>query len=289
VSGYQDPFRPSRVAYVARAAAALAREPYEAKEKAAEKLAARLEQSRHGGTLVPPTGTYVALPDWERRLHELCGAPWPCPQAADFRALWPRIVDTMSAAGLRTGRQNYGEDDDGDAGLVRAAWCLTCHLAADTVIETGVGHGVSSRGILEAMAVNGNGHLWSIDLPPFTIFSRSSEIGAAVTPDLRPRWSYLRGSSRRVLPSLLGKLRDVDLFVHDSRHSTRNVLYECESAFQALRPGGFLLVDDLDGNRGFAKFTANNPEVISVVAVADDGQRFFGLAQKRRGVSCTGL
>ena len=281
VSAYRDPLRPSRLTYAIRALRATARDPFEGVEKAKEKFAARYERARHGGQLAPPPGTYRGEDGWEKRLHELCAAPWPCPLAGDFARLWGEIVETMAHHGLRVGRQNYGGDDDGDPGLVRAAWCLTCHLPAANVVETGVGHGATSRAPLEALAANGTGHLWSIDLPPLTIVARNREIGLAVPEGLRGHWSYLHGSSRRRLPGLLARLGEIDLFVHDSRHSTRNVLFECEHAFAALRSGGFLLVDDLDGNRGFARFAARHPDADLVVASADDHQRLFGLARKR--------
>jgi Methyltransferase domain len=281
VSAYRDPLRPTRLTYVVRALRATARDPFEGVEKAKEKLAGGYERARHRGQLAPPPGTYRGDDDWERRLHEVCGAPWPCPLAADFTRLWVEIVEAMAHYGLRVGRQNYGGDDDGDPGLVRAGWCLTRHLSATNVLETGVGHGITSRGLLEALAVNGAGHLWSIDLPPLTISARNREIGVAVPERLRGNWSYLHGSSRRRLPGLLARLGEIDLFVHDSRHTTRNVLFECERAFAALRPGGFLLVDDLDANRGFARFAARHPDADLIVAFADDHQRLFGVARKR--------
>jgi hypothetical protein len=280
VSGYRDPHRPGRVRYLARALIAAAGDPFEGAEKVKEKLAAGREQARHGGTLAPAPGTYRADPGWEQRLHELCGEPWPCPLAGEFFRLWPEIVETMSRRGLSVGRQNYGGDDDGDPGLVRAAWCLTRHLPAAAVVETGVGHGITSRGVLEALAANGGGHLWSIDLPPLTISARTREIGVAVPEPRRENWSYVRGSSRRRLPDLLEGMGPIELFIHDSRHSTRNVLFECERGFAALRAGGFLVVDDIDGNRGFARFTARHPEAQWIIASADDHQRCFGLARK---------
>jgi hypothetical protein len=281
VTGYRDPLLPGRATYLTRALKAAVADPSEGLEKAMEKLAAQYEQACHGGTLAPPPGTYHGEADWERRLHELCGAPWPCPLAGEFTRLWSQIVETMAQAGLRVGRQNYGEDDDGDPGLVRAAWCLARHLPATVVVETGVGHGVTSRGVLEALALNGNGHLWSIDLSPLTISARNQEIGVAVPESLAASWTYVSGSSRRRLPELLDQLGEIDLFIHDSRHTTRNVAFECERAFGALRPGGFLLVDDLDGNRGFMRFTARHKDADVVIAVADDQQRCFGLARKR--------
>ena len=55
--------------------------------------------------------------------------------------------------------------DDGDRAQAEAIWCLVAHLRPATVVETGVAHGLTSRVILEGLHRNGNGHLWSVDLP----------------------------------------------------------------------------------------------------------------------------
>jgi predicted O-methyltransferase YrrM len=148
---------------------------------------------------------------------------------------------------------SYLVHNDGDLGLARAVWCLTRHLRATRVVETGVAHGVTSRFVLEALARNGGGHLWSIDLPPTLHPEMHGEIGLAVGEGLRG-WTYIRGSSRRRLPGLLKRVAPIDLFIHDSRHTTENVLFEVNLAWRALRPGGALVVDDIDTNTGFDRF-----------------------------------
>jgi hypothetical protein len=64
-----------------------------------------------------------------------------------------------------------------------------------------------------------------------------------------------QGTSRLRLPELIGKLGEVDLFVHDSLHTERNVRFELEQAWAALRPGSALVADDIDANWGFRSFT----------------------------------
>ena len=82
-------------------------------------------------------------------------------------------------------------------------------------------------------------------------------MGAAVGDRYSNRWSYIKGSSRRRLPELLSRLSQIDLFIHDSLHSERNVRFELDRAWTALRPGGALVVDDVDANNGFQSFTQN--------------------------------
>lgn len=172
----------------------------------------------------------------------------------DFWCLWTQILRELEANGIQPGPESFRDWNDGDAGFVRAIWCLIRHLGLKNVVETGVAHGVTSRFILEALAKSSGGHLWSIDLPPLEHHWRS-QVGIAVPAYLRTHWTYVKGTSRLRLPELLSKLGQVDLFVHDSLHTERNVRFELEYAWAALRPGSALIVDDIDANWGFRSFT----------------------------------
>lgn len=145
---------------------------------------------------------------------------------------------------------------------------LVRHLKPNKVVETGVAHGLTSRFILEALERNGFGHLWSIDLPPIEQAWRE-QVGMAVGDRYPHRWTLIKGSSRRRLPALLRELGEIDLFIHDSLHSERNVSFELDRAWAALRPGGAIVVDDLDANRAFQTFTLNRPAHQSIICEAE--------------------
>jgi len=145
---------------------------------------------------------------------------------------------------------------------------LTRHLRPRNVVETGVAHGVTSRFILEALERNGGGHLWSIDRPPMER-EWQEQVGIAVDSRFQHLWSYIRGSSRRCLPGVLSQLGEIDLFVHDSLHSESNVRFEMDRAWPALRPGGAIIVDDIDLNRGFRSFTQSFSSHHSIVCEAE--------------------
>jgi predicted O-methyltransferase YrrM len=163
------------------------------------------------------------------------------------------IEATLTAKGIRPGPESYLFWNDGDPAFLQAIWRLIRSLNAAKVVETGVAHGVTSRIILEAL--NGRGHLWSIDLPPTWAPDLHREIGAAVGDGSLDRWSLISGSSRRRLPTLLSRIAPIDLFVHDSHHSRYNMQFEMNKAWMALRPGGAMVVDDIDLNPAFAEFS----------------------------------
>ncbi|CAA9442606.1 MAG: hypothetical protein AVDCRST_MAG02-205 [uncultured Rubrobacteraceae bacterium] len=142
---------------------------------------------------------------------------------------------------------------------------LVCRLLEpEVVLETGVAYGVSSAFLLRALQENGRGTLHSVDLPPLR---REYERywGVAVPEGLRDGWCLHRGSSARILPDLLRKTGPLDLFVHDSLHTRRNMRREFETVWPHLRPGGVLLADDVERNPAFADLRQKSPALWRVV------------------------
>jgi predicted O-methyltransferase YrrM len=132
------------------------------------------------------------------------------------------------------------------------------------VLETGVAYGVSSVFILKALQVNGRGTLHSVDLPPLrSEYERFW--GIAVPEAFKDRWRLHRGSSARVLPRLLREIRTIDLFVHDSLHTRRNMRREFDAIWPRLRNGGALLADDVERNRAFSELQKKSPALWRVV------------------------
>ena len=270
--------------YIGRAAGRFLRDPVDSADRVLERAAAVTERvSGHG-----KPDAYPQNEDWEALLHEQLGVPWPCPVQAEFHALWESMTEELVAHGLEVGRGSYGGWDDADPGLARAIWCLVRHARPERVVETGVARGLTTRVVLEGLERNRSGQLYSIDLPPLTVPERRVEIGAAVPVSRRDRWRYIEGSSRRRLRPLLRELGTVDLFIHDSWHSTRNTLWELERAWASLGDGGAVVADDIDFNRAFAIFAPRVGTAQLLHCPADDGRRLFGIAVRDRGAAMTG-
>jgi hypothetical protein len=84
----------------------------------------------------------------------------------------------------------------------------------------------------------------------------------------------------------------MNLFIHDSMYSARNVDFELGHVWSFLRPGGAVFVDDIDVNRGFDEFVRSFPDQSSLICEAEplrpDTRRFnnkglFGIAVKTVG------
>src|SRR5438445_4653478 len=260
------PLRERRLSYLVRVAAALSRSPAEAVERIRERKAERRER------LTGPS-VYETEPEWEAKLHALLGVDWPCAARAEFDPLWRDIRRLLTEQNLTVGRGAYGGWDDADAAFARAVWCLARHLRPQKVVETGVARGITTRFLLEAFERNGGGRLWSIDLPPLLDRKLRSQTAAALPERCRGRWQYVEGSSRRRLPGLLADLDEIDLFVHDSIHTGRNLRFELDCALAAMGARGAIVSDDVHMNAAFQAHEGPG----TLVCPSDDGAGLFGI------------
>lgn len=134
-----------------------------------------------------------------------------------------------------------------------------------SVVETGVAEGVSTSYILQALVDNGGGLLNSVDLPnQFYLTTKNKlhvefnpvqeEPGCLIPPELRGQWKLTLGKSSDILPKLLADSLKIDLFLHDSEHTYETMMFEYEYAWQHIRPGGYLVSDDVTWNDAFNSF-----------------------------------
>jgi Methyltransferase domain len=152
--------------------------------------------------------------------------------------------------------------------LARLCYALCRALRPGVVLETGVAYGVSSSFLTQALALNGEGHLHSVDRGPVRPGS-DSYIGALVPDELRSRWTLHRGTSRRVLPGLLDQLDGLALFIHDSQHTYRNVTWELRTVAPRLARPAAVVVDDVAGNRAFEDWVERSGPAFSAVVAEE--------------------
>jgi len=129
------------------------------------------------------------------------------------------------------------------------------------VVETGPFNGASSAFLLRALEANGgDGRLLSFDLPDArdalgVPIPAGREPAWLVPDELRTRFELVLGDARATLRPRLAREPEVDLFFHDSLHTTRHMLFEFRAAWRRLRPGGVLVSDDVFWNPAFWLFT----------------------------------
>jgi SAM-dependent methyltransferase len=278
VDGNQRRFR-IQLGSTARASLTMLGHPREGIERVRGRIDRRRDRRELTALGRPPSEHYGAVSDWSQALHKAIDAPWPCAESQRFGQVWETTVAGLTAAGMRVGLASYRGWNDGDRAQAEAIWCLVAHTHPETVVETGVAHGLTSRMILEGLHRNAAGHLWSIDLPAVDP-ALHHEIGIAIPENLKSRWRYVAGTSRQRLPGLVRELGQVDLFVHDSLHTARNTCFELDTVWPALTPGGVAAVDDIDHSLGFGRFTERVAPAAWIAARHVTGNGVWGVAVK---------
>lgn len=253
-----------------RIAAIFIRDPHEAWGRARDQIAERRDLRQD----VP---SYAPNAHWAATLRETVGDSAEGDTDAEFEVVWREVEEAFAELHLPFGRAAFGGWDDGDPELARATWLVIRALRPKIVVETGVGRGVTTRVILQALARNRHGHLWSIDIAPL-LKRELADQTAAIVPELYSKsWTFVRGSSRRRLGDLVAELGFVDVFLHDSFHSRRNLLFEWETVLPRLRRPGALLADDVQRNAGLAEFTRTHPALDRIVCSHSDGAGLFAV------------
>jgi len=169
---------------------------------------------------------------------------------------------------------------NGGRTIARLCYAIVRALRPNVAVECGVCYGVTTSYLLQALDANAQGHLHSIDLPPL---GKNGDVyvGSLVPPELRHRWTLHRGTTRRLLPPLVASLKSIDIFLHDSLHTYDNMKMEFAAAWPALRPGGVLISDDVEGNAAFQELAKREDVAQAFVFREQDKPTLIGIALKR--------
>jgi predicted O-methyltransferase YrrM len=133
-------------------------------------------------------------------------------------------------------------------------YALTRWLRPAVIVESGGYIGMSSAFILKALADEKleRAKLYSVEL------SEDCEQGALIPDQLRSSGGFvpLRGRiedflKRHQLPE------SIDMFLHDSSHSYRHMLWEFRQFWPRLRDAGLLVSHDVQMNSAFPQFIAD--------------------------------
>jgi predicted O-methyltransferase YrrM len=163
-----------------------------------------------------------------------------------------RVSDFMAEMIRR--RDAYGSEGAMGALDCATLYGLTRWLRPTVVVESGGYIGMSSAFILKALADEKlvAAKLYSIE------WSQDCEQGALIPDELR--------SASRVFVPMRGKVEDflkrnqlpssIDMFLHDSSHSYRHMLWEFHEFWPRLRDGGLLVSHDVQMNAAFPEFIA---------------------------------
>lgn len=167
----------------------------------------------------------------------------------------------------------------GGAANMKLLYDMCERVQARNVIETGVAYGWSSLAVLLSVSPR-SGHLWSIDLP-YPYGGDEQPVGIAVPDELRDDWTLIVGSDRDHVAGAIAAAtadgRTLDLAHYDSDKTPRGMISTCTLLYQALRPEGTLVVDDVGDHLGFKQLC----QLLQVAPlVYDHGGKYQGVLHK---------
>lgn len=159
---------------------------------------------------------------------------------------------------------------------------IVLRLPAREVLETGVAFGWSSLTILLAQQQGAGGRLVSIDMP-YPRGGSEAFVGCVVPDDLAPHWTLIRKPDRPALPrALRASAGSIDLVHYDSDKTYAGQRWALDLIWASLRPGGVLVIDDIDQQAAFRDFTET---LDAEPLVADGGGKYVGIIRKPSGAA----
>jgi predicted O-methyltransferase YrrM len=183
----------------------------------------------------------------------------------EFEQVAPRIYEQLAETAREAGDElaatrAAGHSESSEEGK-KLLYLAVRALRPRLVVETGPFNGASSTFLLHALEANGgDGRLVSFDVPDArdalgVPILEGREPAWLVPDELRHRFELVLGDTRDTLRRRLAREEAVDLFFHDSLHTTRHMLFEFRTAWRHLRRGGVLVSDDVFWNPAFWLFT----------------------------------
>lgn len=176
--------------------------------------------------------------------------------------LFPQLLERARAVGSVEQTDKLAQPGLPAHESKRLAYVATRVTRPRVVVETGTFSGGLSTFLLRALADNGGGRLVSLDIPAYEPIEDAihyplplgQEPGWLIPEELGDRLDLVLGDARRTLPPALERAGGIGLFVHDSLHTVRHMLFEYRHAWRHLEPGGLLLSDDVFRNPAFWLF-----------------------------------
>jgi len=207
----------------------------------------------------------------DQALRHLTGGAPETPLPERFLQEFERAQSAVSTCPIRMG---------GPADL-ELLYQLAEHVRARRVLETGVAYGWSSLALLLSLQNRHDARLVSTDMP---YLGRGQEkyVGCAVPEWLRDRWRIISEADREAIPKALAILGQVDLCHYDSDKTVAGRLWAYPRLWRALRPGGFLVSDDVGDNfafRDFCRACGVNPLVVRLDEESGSA-KYIGVLQK---------
>lgn len=191
-------------------------------------------------------------------------------------SLGPTLTEDIAEAKARAKRAGARMGGPGYLELIYH----TCEATrAKTIVESGVAFGWSSLAALLWLRDAGAGQLYSCDMP-YPKRGNEHLVGFVVPERLRKPWNLYKLPDRDALPIILKHCGPVDVVHYDSDKTYEGRAWALPRLYNALRPGGVLLMDDIDDNLAFRDFT-DEIRVPPLVCQKPSSADYVGLLRKK--------
>jgi predicted O-methyltransferase YrrM len=135
----------------------------------------------------------------------------------------------------------------------------------DLVVELGSYAGGTAIGWATALRDNGKGRLICVDADlysqgTFPTVTRKNITKTGLPPD---RFELRPGESKTMIPQVAAELKGkVDIYLVDADHSYEGALLDMENGLPMVKPGGFILVHDVDPKFRYIERTPEHPQPV---------------------------
>ena len=141
----------------------------------------------------------------------------------------------------------------GGPGALNLLYQVTAVYKPFKIIETGVAYGWSTLALLLGCR-SYKSKLISIDMP-YIGMNNEAYVGVCVPEPLRANWQLIRKADRQGLPNALDIFdHSIDLCHYDSDKSYSGRMWAYPKLWDALKPGGIFISDDIQDNIAFKEF-----------------------------------
>ncbi|MFC1731994.1 class I SAM-dependent methyltransferase [candidate division KSB1 bacterium] len=133
------------------------------------------------------------------------------------------------------------------------------------IVEVGTYAGGTSVGWARALAETGSGVLTCIDNDTYShgTYPDITRVNIGKTGLSSDRYTLLSGDSKTLIPELALKYnRRIDIYLVDGDHTYEGAMADINNGIPMMKPGGFILVHDLDTNRKMNEETAEHPHPV---------------------------
>lgn len=147
----------------------------------------------------------------------------------------------------------------------RFVYALARHYQPDYIVEVGTFAGGTAVGFANAINENGQGKLICVDQDSYSngTFPQVVKRNLARVGFPDSKLQLCCGDSKEWLPMLAETLKEkVDIVLVDGDHTFEGAQADLRNALPLVKPGGFILVHDVDRSRRMDEATAEHPHPV---------------------------